>query len=72
MMLAKIFVVLLLIGILIALFRGLFFLVKDQDKPGSKRLANSLTWRVSLSALLILVIILSIKLGILVPHGVGS
>ncbi|TDQ48410.1 DUF2909 domain-containing protein [Permianibacter aggregans] len=72
MLIAKIVLVLLLIGMLIALFRGLFFLTKDHDKPGSKRLANSLAWRVGIAALLILVIVLSIRLGILVPHGVGG
>jgi len=72
MALAKIVVVLILIAILFALFRGLFFLSKDHEKKDSKRLVNALTWRVALSALLIAVIIISIKLGILIPHGVGG
>ena len=72
MTIAKIVLVLLLVGMVIALFRGLFFLTKDHDKPGSKRLARSLAWRVGLAALLIVVIIVSIRLGILVPHGVAG
>ncbi len=67
---AKALVILILLAILFVLFRGLFFLVKDQGN--SKRTVNSLTWRVGLSVLLLLVLILSIKFGILVPHGVGN
>ncbi len=67
---AKLLVIAILLAILFVLFRGLFFLVKDQGS--SKRLVNSLTWRVGLSVLLIVVLIAAIKLGILVPHGVGQ
>ncbi|NQD36915.1 twin transmembrane helix small protein [Permianibacter sp. IMCC34836] len=67
---AKAVVIVILLAILFVLFRGLFFLVKDQGD--SKRTVNSLTWRVGLSALLLLVLILSIKFGILVPHGVAG
>lgn len=66
----KALVIAILLAILFVLFRGLFFLVKDQGN--SKRTVNSLTWRVGLSALLLVVLILAIKFGILVPHGVGQ
>lgn len=67
---AKALVIAILLAILFVLFRGLFFLVKDQGN--SKRTVNSLTWRVGLSVLLLVVLILSIKFGILVPHGLGG
>ena len=43
---AKAVLVVILLAILFVLFRGLFFLVKDQGN--SKRTVNSLTWRVGL------------------------
>lgn len=67
---AKALLVVILLAILFVLFRGLYFLVKDQGN--SKRTVNSLTWRVGLSVLLLLVLFLAMKFGILVPHGVGG
>ena len=57
----KIIIGLLLIGVVISLFSGLFFLVKDDSK--SKRVANSLTVRVALAALIVLVILLALWTG---------
>lgn len=67
---AKAVLVVILLAILFVLFRGLFFLVKDQGN--SKRTVNSLTWRVGLSVLLLVLLVLAMKFGILVPHGVGG
>ncbi len=69
-MLIKSILVLLLFAILFVLFRGLYFLVKDPDS--SKRTVNSLTWRVGLSVALLLLLIIAIKTGLLVPHGVNG
>lgn len=66
----KAILVLLLLAILFVLFRGLYFLVKDPDS--SKRTVNSLTWRVGLSVALLLLLIIAIKTGLLVPHGVNG
>ena len=68
MFIAKIFIILALIAIIFVLFRGLFFLVKDQGQ--TKKTVNSLTWRISLSLFLIILLVLAIKFGIIVPHGV--
>ena len=57
----KFIIAILLIGVLISLFSGLFFLVKDEGK--TKRLANSLTVRVTLAALLVIVVIIGIQTG---------
>ena len=52
---------LLLFGVVISLFSGLFFLVKDQGK--TKRVANSLTVRVALAACIILVVLIAMWTG---------
>ncbi len=55
-MLGKIIIVLLLLAIAFNLFRGLYFLVQDQER-GSKRVVNSLSWRIGLSILLFILLI---------------
>ena len=68
-MLAKAVVVLLLLAIVISLFSGLFFLIKD---PSSKRrLLTSLKVRVALSITLLIFLVLSYYMGWLQPHGLG-
>lgn len=64
----KIILVLFLIAICIALFSGLFFLVKDDGD--SKRTVNALTWRVGLQVGLIIVLIVAFFMGWLRPHDV--
>ncbi|TNC81417.1 MAG: twin transmembrane helix small protein [Oleiphilus sp.] len=51
----------LLLGVVISLFSGLFFLVKDQGK--TKRVANSLAVRVTLAATIVIVIIVASLTG---------
>lgn len=50
----KVIIGLVLLAVVISLFSGLFFLVKDDSK--SKRLAHSLTIRVGLAVLFIILI----------------
>lgn len=57
----KILIVILLLAIVVSLFAGLFFLVKDQGK--SRRVANSLAVRVALAAALILIIYIATQTG---------
>ncbi len=66
-MIIKILIVITILVMLVSLFRGLVFLVKDDDK--SKRLRNALTVRVSAAIFLIVLIIIGIKTGALQPHG---
>lgn len=47
----KVLIVILLFAVIISLFSGLFFLVKDDGK--AKRTVNALTVRVTLSVLLL-------------------
>ncbi len=57
----KIIIAVLLIGVVISLFSGLFFLVKDDSK--TKRVAYSLTVRVALAAIIVLVVLLALWTG---------
>ena len=59
----KIVVLVLLAAIVIALFSGLFFMVKDKDHPSSPRLLTALKVRVGLSILLVTVLVVSYKMG---------
>ncbi|MBP6749446.1 MAG: twin transmembrane helix small protein [Xanthomonadaceae bacterium] len=64
---------LLIIGFLIVILwnlgAGLYYMLVDKGK--TKRTVNSLTWRIGLSIALILIIVLSIYMGWIEPHGVG-
>lgn len=57
----KILIGLLLLGVVISLFSGLFFLVKDQGK--TKRVANSLAVRVGLAAAIVIIVIIAAQTG---------
>ena len=59
-----------LIAIVWNLGAGLFYMMND--KGGSKRTVNALTKRIALSVVLILLLVLAIKMGWVVPHGVGK
>ncbi|WP_240126560.1 twin transmembrane helix small protein [Thermomonas alba] len=65
--------ILLVVGFLLLILwnlgAGLYYLLID--KGTSKRTVNALTRRVALSIALILLVILAIKLGWIVPHGIG-
>jgi branched-subunit amino acid transport protein AzlD len=67
-MIIKVLIAICLLVIIVSLFRGLVFLVKEDQK--SKKLVNALTVRVSAAVILILLIIIGIKTGELQPHGI--
>lgn len=48
---------------------GLYYLLVDKGE--SKRTVNALTRRIGLSVLLILIIVVSIKMGWIQPHGIN-
>ncbi len=66
-MIYKILVLAILAAILISLFSGAIFLAKDDDN--SKRMLTSLTFRISLSILLIVVLLVGFMTGQIQPHG---
>jgi hypothetical protein len=57
----KILIVALLMAVVVSLFSGLFFLIRDGGQ--TNRVINSLALRVALSVLLLLVIVLSLWQG---------
>lgn len=68
-MITKIIVIAIMVTILCALASSLIFLVRD--KGNSKRSLTALTWRISLSLLLFLFLLLAFKLHWLVPNSVS-
>ena len=67
-MLIKSLIVLVLIAILISLFSGMVFLVKDNGQ--SKRTVTALTVRIVLSVALFILLIVAFATGLIQPHGV--
>jgi hypothetical protein len=57
----RIFVVIVFLGILASLGSALFYLMRD--KGGSNRTVNALTWRIGLSVVLFLLLLLANYLG---------
>ena len=69
-MLPKIVIVVFLIAIVVALFSGLAFMLKD--KSDKRRMVRALTWRVGLQLALILFLLLAMWMGWITPHSVGK
>ena len=67
-MLAKIFVVLIMLIILFCLGSGLFYLIRDDGQ--TINMVKLLTWRIGLSLFLFLLLFLGFALGFITPHGV--
>lgn len=67
-MVTKLIIIAVMIIIMGALASSLIFLVRD--KGNSKRTITALTWRISLSLLLFLFLLLAFKLHWIAPHGV--
>ncbi|GHD41606.1 Protein of unknown function [Marinobacter persicus] len=57
----KVAIVILLLAIIVSLFSGLFFLVRDGGK--TRRVVNSLALRVALSLLLLVLVITALLTG---------
>ena len=66
----KLIVVAFLVVIVYNLGAGLYYLMTDKGQ--SDRMVKSLTRRIGLSVLLILLVILGIWLGIIKPHDIGQ
>jgi TRAP-type C4-dicarboxylate transport system permease large subunit len=63
----KFIVVGLLLAVVIALFSGLYALMKGgregQDEAARARMARSLTWRIGLSIVLFLILLVALRFG---------
>lgn len=66
----KIIVVVLLIAIVISLFRAMNYMLKAKGQGDERKMARMLAWRVSLTALLFVILVLSMWMGWVTPHGV--
>lgn len=64
----KMIIVLLFIFIFVSLGSALVFLV--QDKGNSDRIVKALTWRIGLSLLLFVILLVAFALGWLTPHSI--
>lgn len=69
MILTKVFIVMMMLAILIALFRGGFYLVKDQGK--TTRTLSSLKWRIGLSLSLFIFLFIAYANGWIQPNGIN-
>lgn len=65
---AKFVVIAFLIAIIAALGSGMLFMLRDDSE--SRRAVKALTWRISLSIALIVVLVLCFYFGWLQPHGI--
>lgn len=63
----KAIVLMLLAAVVVSLFSGLFFLVKDRDAPDSTRMLTSLKIRVVLSITLVVFLVAAYLLGWISP-----
>ena len=69
-MFTKVFIIAIFLGVVVSLGSGLFYLVKD--KGDSNRMANALTWRISISVALFGLLFLAWAVGLIQPHGILS
>ncbi|TQV88805.1 twin transmembrane helix small protein [Aliikangiella coralliicola] len=65
-MFIKILIVIAMLAVLFTLFRSLYFLITEKE---SKKTVKGLTWRIGLSILLFVLIIVGIFTGVIEPHG---
>jgi succinate dehydrogenase/fumarate reductase cytochrome b subunit len=68
-MLTKIAIVIFFIVIVYNLGAGLFYMMSD--KGTTNRTVKALTWRIGLSVLLIVLVMLGIWTGVIQPHDIG-
>jgi hypothetical protein len=67
-MLVKTLIVLVLMAILVSLFSGMIFLIKDKGQ--SERTVRMLTFRIALSVVLFILLMGAFATGLIHPHGI--
>jgi hypothetical protein len=74
--LIRLLVIVVFLGILVSLGSALYHLSRGSGAPrtieDSRRMARALTWRVGLSLVLFLLLMLAWYLGLISPHGIPS
>ncbi len=66
----KIVLIIVFSSVIFELGQAMYFMVADRKKPGSRRTVWALTFRVGLSMLLIILIVIGVGTGILHMHDV--
>ena len=66
--LSKVIIVIMLVLILFSLGSALYFLMTERDN--SERMVKALTWRIGLSILLFLFLLIAFAMGWITPHQV--
>ncbi len=69
-MLAKVIVIVVLLGIITSLATAMIFLIRD--KGSSTRMVKALTIRIAVSIALFILLFLLYALGLITPHGVSA
>lgn len=64
----KAIVILLLVFVFFSLGSALYFLIRDSDN--SDRIVKALTWRIGLSLLIFVILIIAFALGWIQPHSI--
>lgn len=64
----KILIIVCLLGIVLSLASGLFYLVNDKGE--SKKMVKALSIRVGLSVLLFVLLLIAWSQGLIQPHGI--
>lgn len=68
----KIVFIVAFIFIIISLANALFNLVKHKDPEQSKKTVNALTFRIGLSLVLFIMMIIAYATGLIKPEGIGA
>lgn len=69
-MLVKMIVVLFLFFIIYALGSAMYYLTRERTTADADRVVKALTWRISLSLLLFVLLLIAYAMGWIKPHGV--
>lgn len=69
-MLFKVIIISLLLFVLISLGQALMYLIKDDGR--SDRVVKALTWRIGVSVLIFILLLLGSVFGLIQPHGLAG
>jgi predicted membrane protein len=68
----KIVFIIIFISIIISLGSALFYMVKNKNVEHSKKTAKALTFRISLSLALFVLMLIAYATGLIQPKGIGA
>ena len=71
-MIIKLFVIIAFLAIIFSLGSALFHLVRNKDEEQSKKTAKALTFRIGISLVLFILVILVYATGLIKPQGIGA